>query len=63
MFSIVGSIHMHSTFQMEREKVPDIAKFADEVSLDFIMLTDHNTFRQHEGFEKWFGKTLHLSKL
>lgn len=61
MFEYVGSVHMHSTFSDGTGEVPDIAKFADEVGLDFIMLTDHNTLRaMHEGFEKWFGKTLCL---
>jgi hypothetical protein len=61
MFEYVGSIHMHSTFSDGTGEVPDIAKFADEVGLDFIMLTDHNTLRAlQEGFEKWYGNTLLL---
>jgi predicted metal-dependent phosphoesterase TrpH len=61
MFEYVGSIHMHSTFSDGTGEVPDIAKFADEVGLDFIMLTDHNTLRAlQEGYEKWYGNTLLL---
>ena len=61
MFEYVGSIHMHSTFSDGTGEVTDIAKFADEVGLDFIMLTDHNTLRAlQEGFEKWYGNTLLL---
>jgi len=61
MFEYVGSIHMHSTFSDGTGEVTDIAKFADEVGLDFIMLTDHNTLRAlQEGYEKWYGNTLLL---
>ena len=61
MFEYVGSVHMHSTFSDGTGEVPDIAKFADEVGLDFIMLTDHNTLRAlNEGYEKWYGNTLLL---
>ena len=57
MFEYVGSVHMHSTFSDGTGEVPDIAKFADEVGLDFIMLTDHNTLRaMHEGYEKCLAK-------
>ena len=61
MFEYVGSIHMHSTFSDGTGEILDIARFADEVGLDFIMLTDHNTLRAlQEGFEKWYGNTLLL---
>jgi hypothetical protein len=52
---------MHSTFSDGTGEVTDIAKFADEVGLDFILLTDHNTVRAlQEGFERWYGNTLLL---
>lgn len=61
MFEYIGAIHMHSTFSDGTGEVPDIAKFADEVGLDFIMLTDHNTLRAlQEGYERWYGNTLLL---
>jgi len=61
MFEYIGAMHMHSTFSDGTGEVPDIAKFADEVGLDFILLTDHNTLRAlDEGFEKWYGNTLLL---
>lgn len=61
MFEYVGAVHMHSTFSDGTGEVPDIAKFADEVGLDFILLTDHNTLRAlQEGYEKWYGNTLLL---
>jgi len=61
MFEYVGALHMHSTFSDGTGEVPDIAKFANEIGLDFIILTDHNTLRAlHEGYEKWYGNTLLL---
>ncbi len=61
MFEYVGSIHMHSTFSDGSGEVPEIAAFANEVGLDFIILTDHNTLRAlHEGFERWYNKTFCL---
>lgn len=61
MFEYIGAVHMHSTFSDGTGEVADIAKFADEVGLDFILLTDHNTLRAlHEGYEKWYGNTLLL---
>jgi len=61
MIEYVGAIHMHSVFSDGSGEVPQIAKFADEVGLDYIILTDHNTIRAlDEGFEKWYGNTLCL---
>lgn len=61
MHEYIGAIHIHSVFSDGTGEVPDIAKFADEVGLDFIMLTDHNTLRAlTEGYEKWYGNTLLL---
>ena len=61
MFEYIGAIHMHSTFSDGTGDVSEIAKYADEVGLDFILLTDHNTLRAlDEGYEKWYGKTLLL---
>ena len=61
MFEYVGSIHMHSTFSDGSGEVPEIAGFANEVGLDFIILTDHNTLRAlEEDYEKWYDNTLCL---
>ncbi len=61
MIEYVGSIHMHSTFSDGSGEVPDIANFANEVGLDFIILTDHNTLRAlEEGYEKWYDNTFCL---
>lgn len=61
MHEYIGALHMHSIFSDGSGKVEEIANFADEVGLDFIILTDHNTLRAlKEGYEKWYGKTLLL---
>lgn len=61
MFEYIGALHIHSVFSDGSGEVPDIAKYADEVGLDFIILTDHNTVRAlTEGYEKWYGNTLFL---
>lgn len=61
MFEYIGAIHMHSKFSDGSGDAPKIAEIADEVGLDYIILTDHNTLRAlHEGYEKWYGSTLML---
>ena len=61
MYEYVGAIHMHSKFSDGTGDAWKIAEIADEVGLDYIILTDHNTLRAlHEGYEKWYGNTLLL---
>lgn len=61
MNEYIGALHMHSTFSDGSGEVPDLAKYAGEVGLDYIILTDHNTLRAlDEGYEKWYGDTLLL---
>ena len=61
MYEYIGALHMHSVYSDGSGEVEDIAQFADEVGLDFILLTDHNTLRAlNEGYEKWYGNTLLL---
>ncbi len=56
-----GVIHLHSIFSDGTGEVEDIALTAQEVNLDFLVLTDHNTMRaKSEGFEKFYGKTFLL---
>jgi len=51
-FEYVGVIHCHSKFSDGGEYPDEIAKIADDVKLDFLVLTDHNTLRakQFEGY-------------
>jgi hypothetical protein len=61
MFEYIGAIHMHSIFSDGSGEVLDIVRLADELELDFIILTDHNTLRAlKEGYEGWYNKTLLL---
>jgi hypothetical protein len=54
MFEYSGAIHMHSIFSDGSGTVEEIAGYAAECDLDFIILTDHNTLKAKEkGFEKW----------
>jgi len=61
MIELIGAIHMHSVFSDGSGEVDEIARFADEAGLDYIILTDHNTLRaMNEGFEGWYNNTLLL---
>jgi len=61
MNEYIGALHIHSDYSDGSGKVEEIAGFADEVGLDYIILTDHNTLRAlSEGKEKWYGNTLLL---
>ncbi len=61
MFEYVGAIHVHSVFSDGSGEVKDIAIYANEAGLDFILLSDHNTLRAlHEGYEGWYGNTILL---
>ncbi len=61
MFEYVGAIHIHSVYSDGSGEVKEIAGFANESGLDFIILTDHNTLRAlHEGYEGWYDNTLLL---
>ncbi|NMB81768.1 MAG: PHP domain-containing protein [Ignavibacteria bacterium] len=61
MFELVGAIHIHSVFSDGSGEIKEITGYANEVGLDYIILTDHNTLRAlHEGYEGWHGNTLLL---
>ncbi len=61
MVEYVGVIHVHSYFSDGTGSVEEIARIAQELELDFLILTDHNTLRaKREGYEKWYGNTLLL---
>ncbi len=57
----VGCIHMHSVYSDGTEPIEVIADYADELGLDYIMISDHMTLKPLEdGMERWFGSTLAL---
>ncbi len=61
MIELIGAIHMHSVFSDGSGEVEEIARYAEEANLDYIILTDHNTLRAlKEGYEGWYNNTLLL---
>ena len=61
MFESIGVLHIHSVFSDGSGTVPEIAEFARELNLDFLLLSDHNTLRAlKEGYEKFYGNTFLL---
>jgi len=61
LHEIVGCIHIHSTYSDGTGTIPDIARVAEEVGLNFIMMTDHNNLRAiANNEEKWYGSVLSI---
>jgi len=61
MFEYQGAIHIHSTYSDGSGTIPEIVKAAQEVDLDFIIITDHNTNQaQTDGYEGWHDNLLLL---
>jgi len=55
----VGVIHIHSTYSDGSRPIPEIAKIAGEVDLDFLMFTDHNTLQpKRDQLEGWYDGVL-----
>jgi len=58
LYERVGCIHIHSRYSDGSAEPSRIVQFASRAGLDYIVLTDHNTYQpQHEG---WYGSTLLL---
>jgi len=59
LYDIRGVIHCHSTQSGGAGSIEDIAKAANEVGIDFVVLNDANTLKARtEGQEKYHGSTL-----
>ncbi len=59
IFHYSGIIHVHSTFSDGTKTIPQIAAIANELDVDFLLITDHNTIRgKLEGQEGWYGRVL-----
>jgi hypothetical protein len=59
MFEYIGVIHVHSIYSDGTGTIPEIAKSASELGLDFVMMTDHNTLQpKYDGYEGWYGDTM-----
>lgn len=54
MHEYVGAVHIHSRYSDGTGDIPDIVRYAAEVGLDFVMMSDHNTLRPKvDGLEGW----------
>ncbi|MBI2901342.1 MAG: CehA/McbA family metallohydrolase [Planctomycetes bacterium] len=54
-----GAIHCHSTYSDGTGTMEEVMKAANEVGLDFVMTTDHETMKPvDDGQEKWHGSSL-----
>jgi len=58
-YHYTGLIHVHSTYSDGARPVPDIMEIANELNVDFLLLTDHNTLKpKKDGLEGWYGNVL-----
>ncbi|HYF01228.1 MAG TPA: CehA/McbA family metallohydrolase [Planctomycetota bacterium] len=54
-----GVIHCHSTYSDGTGSMEEIAKAANEVGLDFVMMTDHDQMKPvKDGWERWHDSAL-----
>ena len=61
LYEIIGSSHIHSTYSDGTWDIKRISQTADELSLDFLLFSDHHTLKpKQEGEEGYYGKTLSL---
>ncbi len=59
MYEYAGVIHVHSIYSDGTGTIPEIAKSASELNLDFVMMTDHNTLKPKlDGYEGWYDDTM-----
>ncbi len=61
MFEYSSVIHVHSKYSDGSGEIPEISRYANEVGVDIVLMTDHNTLRPlRDGLEGWYGSTLVL---
>ncbi len=49
-----GACHIHTEYSDGSIPVPDVIKSVQDADLDFVILSDHNTFLpKHDGWEGW----------
>ena len=54
-----GVIHIHTNYSDGFVKLKTIAKIANKIGLDYVIITDHNDFSHYlEGSEGWYGRSL-----
>ncbi len=58
-FTYSGVIHIHSTYSDGSKSIPEIAAIANELDIDYMLMTDHNTLQPRlDGLEGWYGRVL-----
>ena len=61
MEEYVGAIHIHSNYSDGSKSIPEIARIAQSVNLDFLLFADHMTLQPlYDGHEGWHDKVLVL---
>ena len=61
MEEYVGAIHIHSDYSDGSKSIPEIARIAQSVNLDFLLFADHMTLQPlHDGHEGWHDRVLVL---
>jgi hypothetical protein len=58
-FGLRGNLHVHSNLSDGTKSREELARIAEEAGLDFIIVTDHNTYQP--GLDGWLGNTLLLT--
>jgi hypothetical protein len=58
-FGLRGTLHVHSNLSDGTQSHAELARIAEEAGLDFVIVTDHNTYEP--GLEGWLGNTLLLT--
>ena len=54
-----GIIHVHSTYSDGTRSIPEIARISNELDIQFVLMTDHNTIQPKlDGLEGWYDKIL-----
>ncbi len=61
MEEYVGAIHIHSDYSDGTKSIPEIARIAQSVNLDFLLFADHMTLQPlYDGHEGWHDRVLVL---
>ncbi len=59
LYDYRGAIHCHTTYSDGTGSMEEVMKAANEVGIDFVMMTDHDTMKPHDdGHGKWWDSTL-----
>ncbi|MBI2933220.1 MAG: PHP domain-containing protein [Planctomycetes bacterium] len=59
LYDYRGSIHCHTTYSDGAGTMEEVMKAANEVGLDFVIMTDHDTMKPYDdGHNRYWGSTL-----